>query len=344
MFIYFFLLLLPLALALAHPKKSQKNYPGFWLYFPLLLIFCGFRYNVGADWGGYQYIYDTYYFADIRDVLAYPEPGFFLLNKLSEMAGLGLSGVLLISSFVFLFGCFTYARTTANPWLAIAAIIPYLVFIISMSGVRQAIAIGLGFYLFADWTKSSLLKKFLIIALAISFHNSSAILFLFFVVTLPGGKYLKLALASACLVFVSIGLKKVDSFDKYSNVYVSANLVSQGAFVHVLLVAFPALLYILYRKKIAAVHETNSNLFLASILTLGLLPFLIVSSTGVDRLTLYFSFLQMSVYPALIKAGVADRLLLKGVFTILILGIFFVYFLFGTHASLYVPYQNILFN
>ena len=126
--------------------------------------------------------------------------------------------------------------------------------------------------------------------------------------------------------------------------YVDKNLISGGAFFHVLLIAFPSALYLWFRKKLAKAGLADTNMLLASILTLTAMPLLVVSSTGVDRLTLYFSFVQMWVYPALLSAGVASRSVIRLGLAVLVMAIFFVYFLFGTHVSAYLPYKNILFD
>ena len=270
--------------------------------------------------------------------------GFFLLNKASDWLGFGFAGVVFTGSLIFLYGCFSYARKTSNPWLAVAAVMPYLIFIISFSGIRQACAIGLGFYLFAQWEKSSLIGKLVVIALAVSFHNSAGVLLFFVIFGMKRSVFLRLSMAAAVMAFVAYGLNETDSFGKYKSVYVEENLISGGAFFHVLLIAFPSALYLLFRKKLEEAGLANTNVLLASLLTLGLMPLLAVSSTGVDRLTLYFSFVQMWVYPALIQAGVARRATLQVGVAVLILAIFFVYFLYGTHASAYVPYKNILFD
>ena len=143
---------------------------------------------------------------------------------------------------------------------------------------------------------------------------------------------------------VANGLDKTDSFEKYKSVYVDENLISGGAFFHVLLIAFPSAMYLLFRKKLAKAGLVDSNVFLASILTLGAMPLLAVSSTGIDRLTLYFSFVQMLVYPVLLRAGVASRSVLRLGVVVLVMAIFFVYFLYGSHAYTYLPYKNILFE
>ena len=60
-------------------------------------------------------------------------------------------------------------------------------------------------------------------------------------------------------------------------------------------------------------------------------------------MSLDFSFVQMWVYPALVEAKVAPRMaLIAGIFAVAI-ATFLVYFMFGTHASSYVPYRNVLF-
>jgi len=336
--------LIPLAAGLLHPVAPRRSYAAFWLYFVALLVFAGFRFEVGADWTGYQYIYEDYLESDFRDALEIAEPGYFLLNKVSDWLGLGFPGVIFTGSLIFLYGCFSYARNTSNPWLAVAAVMPYLIFIISLSGIRQACAIGIGFFLFARWEKSSLISKVALVAVAVSFHNSAGVLLLFVIFGMKSNILLRMLMAAAVMAFVAYGLTETESFGRYKSVYVEENLISGGAFAHVLLIAFPSALYLVFRKKLQLTGLASTNVLLASILTLGLMPFLSVSSTGVDRLTLYFSFVQMWVYPALIRVGVVRREALQFGVAVIILTIFFVYFLYGTHVSAYVPYGNILFD
>lgn len=343
MLIYFLILLIPLAVGLLQPVKPQKSYTSFWFFFLALLVFCGLRFEVGPDWTGYKYIFEGYFNRHFNEVLEFSEPGYFLLNKASDWLGFGLTGVVFTGSLIFLFGCFSYARQTSNPWLAVAVVMPYLIFIISMSGIRQACAIGLGFYLFAHWERLPLFVKVSIIALAVSFHNSAAVLLFFVIFGIKNSIWLRGFMAAIVAAFVAYGLDQTDSFGKYKSVYVDENLISGGAFLHVLLIAFPAALYLLFRKDLEQARVANINVLLASLLTLVAMPLLAVSSTGVDRLTLYFSFVQMWVYPALIRAGMVNRNMLRMGVAVLVLAIFFVYFLYGSHASAYLPYKNILF-
>lgn len=340
---YVIILLIPLLTGLVQSTRPKRKRPIFWFFFLILVVFSGLRYEVGPDWIGYYYIFEGYLNTPLEDIFLLSEPGFFLVNKLSDVLGLGLQGVIFFSAVIFLFGCFAYARTTASPWLALAAVMPYLVFVISMSGIRQAAAIGIGFFLFSRWTRSSAIEKVLLIGLAASFHNSAIVFTLFLIFSLKQGLLIRLLLSSVVIAGVVFGLDTTDTTERYREVYIEENLVSGGAFFHVLLIAFPSALYLFYRKKLVAKGLGDSNVMLASLATLALMPMLAVSSTGVDRLTLYFSFVQMWVYPALLRAGVINKGLIRAGVAVLVLGIFIVYFFFGTHASAYVPYKNVLF-
>lgn len=343
MLTYFFILVIPLLAGVAYPSERQPRPVGLWFFFVVLLVFCGLRFEVGADWGGYLNIFDITQQSSLGDAISTAEPSFYLLNWVADWSGVGFAGVIFVSSLIFLYGCFRYARVTFNPWLAIAVVVPYLVFIISLSGIRQACAIGIGFVMLADWQKASTTRNVLLIALAASFHNSAVVLMLFPVLSMRRPLYVRLLLAIGIGLATAAGLDS-SSAEKYRSVYLENDLISEGAFYHVMLTAFPGALYLHFRRKLAAANALDPNVFLGSILTLCALPLLLISSTGVDRLTLYFSFVQMWTYPALLRARVMNRTSLKTAVAVIVLTIFIVYFQFGSHAYTYVPYRNLLWS
>jgi hypothetical protein len=343
MLIYFVLLLgamTPSLLGLSRPKTGTL---GFGLYFLLLLIFLGFRFEVGPDWRAYGFIYDNSlraYFSELND---YSEPGFFVLNKLSEAAGLGFQGVVFVSALFFLTGCFAYARTTFDPWMAITTVLPYLVYIIGGSGLRQSAAIGIGFRIVAYGPRMPRGLQLFWVAVAVSIHNSAVILLVLVLWQLKVSASLRVVLLGIAGGLVALNLAGSETATKYSLVYLEHNIVSDGAFFHVLLIAFPAALYLWNRRKIAESGADDAAVRVASYMALGALPLLAVSSTGADRASLYFSFVQMWAYPALIQARVASRSMLMTMVFGITFSTFFVYFVFGSHISAYVPYHNALF-
>jgi hypothetical protein len=181
-----------------------------------------------------------------------------------------------------------------------------------------------------------------LIGLAASFHTSAVVLGLFVVLNLQRGWLVKGALAAPVAVLL-YGSVSSASLDYYRQLYVDENLVSDGALLHVLLIVFPAALYLLFEKRLRQAGLADANVHTASMLAIAALAFLPLSSTGVDRLTLYLSFVQMWTYPSLVHARVMEPLLLKAVTAVLILLIFFAFFFFGSHAFAYLPYQNVLF-
>lgn len=345
MFPYFFMLLLPLSMAnICSRRLSANGRLGIWAFFILLLIFSGLRDGVGPDWSGYENIYDLYLNDRIWDFSNYAEPGFFLINKLSEAAGFGLYGVMFFCAFAFLWGVFSFALRTANPWMAIAVVVPYLVYVIAMSGIRQAAAIGFSFYMLSRWRDSSTLAKVSWILLAISFHNSAAIFLIFVIVSVRARLIVKVPVIFAVGLLLTYGLNETDSYAKYQSVYIQQNIESGGAYLHILLSALPAALYLWQRKKIIRAVELHPAIDLAAYMAIAAMFLVPFSSTGVDRLALHFSFLQMWVYPAIVRAFGANAPTLKVLVSVLVLSVFFGYFLLGTHAFAYLPYNNVIFN
>jgi len=341
MLVYLFVLLLPLALALRAPRFRLRD-NGFGAFCAFLAVFVGLRYEIGPDWLGYLNILERYRELDWIDVWNQREPLFFLLNKASDALGWDLYGVNAVCAAIFMYGVFRYARTTANAWLALAAVMPFLVFIISMSGVRQAAAIGVLLVAAADWRTSIVWKKVALIILAMTFHNSS--LFMMIFVVWDNGRYQWARIAiGAAIGFIALQkLGDSGASEMYSKRYVQENLESGGALYHVLLCAIPGALYLAFRKKWAAHGVANDLVARASVLSIALLPMVFVSSTGTSRMSLYLSFVQMWVFPAFVKAHGRrwpGATLACGAY---FMTIFVVYFTLGTHAHLYVPYRSLL--
>lgn len=341
MWLYLLVLLLPLALSFQRPRAGQRP-TGLATFYVFLWVFIGLRFEIGPDWSGYAYIFEGVQGVEWAGIAISREPGFFVVNKVSDSLGWGLPGVNAICAALFLFGLFRFAATTPNPWLATSAVIPYLVFIVSMSGVRQAAAIGLAFLALSRWRESGLLWKLGLIGLAASFHNS-AVVFLIFVLW-DGGRYplVRAIVGSTVLVLAARYLDDSGATDTYASRYFEQNVESAGAFYHVALCALPGALYLFFRRQITSHGWANGLMQRASILAVALLPLVLLSSTGASRLSLYFSFVQMWVFPAFVaahgKRWIPATFMCAGYF----LAVFVVYFSLGSHVGAYVPYRNIL--
>lgn len=343
MLIYFLLLLIPVVMGIMHANGLRSNDAIVFSFYIILAIFSGLRYEVGADWTGYLRIFDTYAGLILSDGLLEHEPGFFMVNYLSNVLGFDIYGVNIFSACVFLFGVFIYARKTANPWLALSVVMPFLFFIISLSGIRQSAALGIGLIVFAYSESLSLIFKSLLILLACSFHNSAVVLFLFIVIDLRVPVYLKIISVLAVLALIYQAMQGTDIVNTYNSRYLVQNVESTGAFYHVMLSAFPGALYLLFQKRISAAGMARTTVKVGSYLSIAALPMILVSSTGTSRIVLYLSFIQMWIYPALIQTFKETRGVWVAGCVIVTLGIFVVYFQFGKTVFQYLPYRNLLF-
>ncbi|MFM2112774.1 MAG: hypothetical protein RLZZ271_1434 [Pseudomonadota bacterium] len=328
--------------AIFAPLHSTRR-GAFWLYGSVVVIFVGLRHEVGTDWFGYEYIFQRYAMLPYNEILHVSEPGFFLLNRFADALGVGMAGVIFFCGFVFVTGVFRFASTTYSPWIAVSMVLPYLVFVIGMSGIRQATAMGIGFLVLSYWNRMPLVVKGALILLAISFHNSAAFFLLLAILFTKGNRLVRLVLGAAVAYFVITHLQSTEIFDKYKSVYVEQKLSSTGAFLHILLNAIPAGVYLIWRGDVhKACGPSSPVILIGSMVAVGALFVSPFSPTGVDRVTLYLSYLQMWIYPALVKTwGKGSQPFRAGVLLVPVV-IFIGFFVYGAQAGSFLPYRNLL--
>ena len=342
MLIYFMILAPALVLSWARPSLHQKLTLGLIVYFCILLIFMGLRDETGADWFGYVNI-----FGIIKYGTEYKGKEFIFqyVNVLSDYLGYDVYGVTFICTAVFLVGIFSFALATPQPWLAIAMVLPYLGFIVGMSGIRQAAAIGICYTALARWEKLSLVVRLGSIGVAAGFHTSAVLmtpLLLF-----QTQRYFKLKILLSAIVMVAGIRASADDVivADYVNRYYTLNVQSSGAFQHVVLSAFPSAIYLLLKRRFESAGLARPIITIGAWISLAALPLVFLSSTGSDRFALYFSYVQMWVYPAIVSMyGKKNHAVISAFTTTLSLMIFLIYFTFGVTVKQFVPYKTIMFS
>jgi hypothetical protein len=340
--IYVIILLLGLVPAVLSVLDRHSSRFALVAYAVLLILFTGLRDQIGPDWSGYVNKMNRVLEDGFPAILFQVEPAFSLLMTASNALGVGLYGVNLVCAGVFVSGLLAFALRTTYPWVALAVVVPYLVYVISMSGVRQAAAMGICFFMLSRWWQLSFSKRLGYILLAAMFHASAVVFMVFLVVGVQMRVATKVALVLTLVALVA-GIQAASSFmDKYNTIYVEKNVESTGAIFHVMLSAFPASLYLVFRRRIDAAGLGGRLLTIASWMAVLLVPLSFVSSTAASRLSLYFSFLQMWIYPAMICVYVQARSTLAIFVAVLTLSVFTVYFGLGSYAYAYLPYQNVL--
>ena len=305
-----------------------------------MALMIGLRFQVGADWSTYEWLFTVAGRATLDRVITLGDPGYQLLNWAIRQLGGAIWQVNLVCALIFGWGLLRLAQVQSQPWLAMVVAVPYLVIVVSMGYTRQGVAIGILMGgLAAVQRGGSALRFAAYVAVAALFHKTAiAVLPL---VIFAGQRNLLLNLivgATLCFLFYNLFLEK--SFGAYVRNYVDAGYSSQGAAIRVALNFVPAVLYLLRQRafdfddRARKVYRYFAYAALIFPLALALSP----SSTAIDRLALYILPLQV-----VILSRLPNAYRIPGVGTLLVVlysaAILLVWLMYAKHAQYWLPYQ-----
>lgn len=343
MLAYWFLITVPMCFLLMPLNQKSIHTPALWFVGLFYLLFIGCRNETGADWAAYLDMYERIRWYSFTDALEYTEISFAILNWLLGQIDAGVIVVNIIAAIFFVSGLIRFAQKMPNPWLALISVTPYLVIAIGMSAVRQSMAIGLVFHLFASW-QQSLFKKISLASIATSFHYSAIVALIFVVQSIKMPSWFRYTLLVGGAVVSYPIFNATEAYSKYNQTYIVDDIVSPGAFMHALLNAIPAIIYLLFIKKWNAVFGKSDLIRILAILSIFSVFGVFVSSTGIDRLALYLSPIQMLVYSSM--PYVFGRKNQSILYSLIITyhGIVLYWWLNYANTSMgWIPYKNILF-
>lgn len=157
------------------------NKKGYFIYATILLTFImGLKkFTVGADWVQYLYVYNKLIPSlTWEEIMTSDRAGFYALAKLFQRQGVGDQGYIFLIGLILSvgFGYFFY-RYSNNLFLTFYLHITIGMFTMSMSGIRQSIAVIIVLMAYILIEKRHCILSLFLIFLATSFH-ASAIVFL----------------------------------------------------------------------------------------------------------------------------------------------------------------------
>ena len=307
----------------------------------IVALMIGFRYQVSADW----YVY-TELFAKAARVSAghllvrFVDPAYALLNWSVSNVGAPFWLVNLVCGIIFSWGLLRFSRTQANPWLAAATAIPYLVVVVAMGYTRQSVAIGIIMAGLASLIRGSSTVRFAIyVAIAALFHKTAVMALPLAAFAQERNRLTNVITAVAAIVLLYDLLLR-DSMGMLYHNYIGLEGTSQGAGIRVTLDVIPAIIYLINRRNFGFPPVESRLWFNFSIASLLFVPALIVSpsSTAVDRMALYLMPLQLAIWSRVhmaYKLGNVGRLLAVGFAA----AVLFTWLNFAVHARFWVPYK-----
>jgi hypothetical protein len=346
---YWILFVFPALQAISRLKQVQplsgQRWSVLWCFvFVLLVLMIGLRHSVGGDWGSYSENLESITNLPIGEALrGKGDPADSLLNWVAGQSGLGIYLVNSVYGALFSWGLLVFCREQQRPWLALTIAVPYLITVVGMGYSRQGVAIGLIMLGLVALKNKSVFKFMLWVALAATFHKSAVIMFPMAV--LGGSRRPVLTLFWVCVTtFILFVLILQESVDELFLNYVGAKYESSGAAIRVAMNAFPAMIFLLMRKRfeMASAQRSFWTWLAWGALAFVALLYVSPSSTAVDRVALYWIPLQLYVLSrvpdAFGKPGARNALWVYAVVGYSAT-VHFVWLFFATHSGYWLPYQ-----
>lgn len=324
-----------------------------WAAIPFLLFllwFMGWRFNVGCDFFGYLSRYDNVFpWTSPFTYLDKREAGFEFLTAFLKVNGYSYLWLNVAASLIMLACYFRYFRVSQQPLAELALLFPVIILQLSMSGLRQGIAVAMLTAACAEFIKGRRLGTAIWIILAAQFHTSAAI---FLPLALMAGRSISLKrLIAAVAILAPLAMYLMgEGFEDYTDQYVRqihGETSSRGALPRYLLILLPSLFFWKFRDAFAEKMPKWQPLFQAfSLGVFFIAPLFLVSSLIVHRLSFYFMPVSIMIAANAYRVVKSDpqKSLVK-IAPFLVYGVYLAAWLqFSQHAGrCYLPYNNYTF-
>ncbi len=355
MIIYFLLVVIVTTLLIkSNRNQYPKEFKGFFIFLSalILIIFAGFRSNeIGVDTNNYISFFNKFDVnQSIFDIDSKRAIGFQILMYISKSISQSYWSLLLSIAIICVFLTYrTLKKLSSYLTVSVFLYMTLAFYLFFFNGAKQGLAASIYGIALVNLVNKNFLKYLFYVFLASLFHKTVIIMLPFYFI-LQLRFSIKKMIVFSVLSFVSIyfiGTILSVFNDDFQNRY--GEYLDRGKSGGVLLGLFftlNALLFVFMRKYISKAKLRVYDIYLFLTVFLALI-YLVVISTGLDvnliRLTLYFSFGHLLIWPIVLKDVPIFKLsIAKRLFYLVHLFFFFIYL---TTMRKYTPYQfNDLFS
>ncbi|CAA0090408.1 Uncharacterised protein [Halioglobus japonicus] len=336
-------------LALANVSNRQKTLL-FCALYVFFVIFVGARLDTGCDFSTYYLRFKYLFFNNIDSLFDTTEPGFFLISYLTKKAGLEYVWLNVFAAGIFFYYLLKFARNHPRPLLLIALVFPILVIQLSMSGVRQALAVAFLMGALDAFLHAKRMQVVLYILIGSTFHQSLIILLP--LALMVGRSYSFARVVGAIVILMPVAAYLLSGrAEVYQDRYIEeiyGDMDSAGAIFRLGLLVITAAIFELYTSRMARMFPNEYNLMrLFALVSFALIPVMLINTVALHRLIFYVVPMQAYILAALPSALFASRrsVQIAEIATIAVYAAYIlVWFSASRHANIcYVPYQNYLF-
>lgn len=342
MSMYWLLFILP-ALGVISPMRlnaaGQK-----WAWFlvgTFFAVFAGFRHEVGGDWFNYIEHFRTIERMHFREALEFGDPGYYAVMWLVADQGLSIHWSNFISACVVMTGVAVFARHQPMPWLALLVAVPYLIIVVGMGYTRQSAALGFAMLGLTALSQQRTRIFVFWILVGAAFHKSAVLLLPIAALSASrnrGWTFVWVTLTSIAGAYFFVA----DDSEALVKNYIESEYQSQGGAIRVAMNAVPAALFLFWQRRMGIEERERKLWFWLSAFALACVPLImILPSTAVDRVALYFIPIQMYVFSHLHR--IAKSTIGRTRIVVAVVGYYalvqFVWLNYAAHSRYWVPYQ-----
>ncbi len=274
------------------------------IYWPVLLslfVFSAFRWQVGCDWFGY---WNQFWIADMHSIASILEVReglwWWILTQLKSQ-GFAHPWANVVSSAIFFAGVHVLGRRQPDPLAFLILLFPVLIINITMSGIRQAAAIGVVCVAFSAFIDRKPLRFAAFVGLASLLHTS-ALLFLL-LTPLVSGQYTRTRLVLAGMIAVPGIVVLMGSLGAQVAIvrYIDTGIEAAGAIFRVGLLTMSGAYFLLFLRQgwQRTFPEDYALVHLGSLMMIALLGVVAVSTVIGDRIGYYLIPIQAIIFARL---------------------------------------------
>lgn len=275
---------------LARPRSANRLLAGIFLF--ALLIFVGGRGPVGCDYGAYLLRFNSLLHGGVEALATQQrgELGFLGLNLLIQHLGLPFDALIFVCGAISIFCLWRFSRLVQRPLTVVTLSFPVLIVQLSMSGLRQALAVAFMMLAFSSFVRKRAAWVAIWILVAAQFHTSALI---FFPLVFLVGRHIslrKLVMAFALLSPFVLYLMQ-ERIAVYSDRYVQeiyGEMSASGAWIRYILIIAPLAYAYFKLDRIKAYYPNLQELFRIFFYVAVFMAFLgAVSSVVLHRMIYY---------------------------------------------------------
>ena len=158
-------------------NKYETNYQNIWVIVLFCIVLIAFRGStVGIDTAAYGREFYMFDFSSLTDSRYSSERGFMLLNVLLKEAGFDFWVLTLLEALVVMLpATYLIRKYSKNPYLSFFYFIAMDYFCFSLTGMRQAFALGITMIAFEFAQRKKFIPFVLLVLLAMVFHKTAMV-------------------------------------------------------------------------------------------------------------------------------------------------------------------------